>query len=1433
MYIRKIIYLITAIFILGLTSIVGLHHSASTNSHAINSDTEFKTYIVEMEDPSVIHSLKELESLLNLEVENISNLKVSLLNSHKKTLLSAKEKGIKYNKLQNYTLTFNGFAVETSESTIDQFASLPGVEAVYPDKQIQLELEESLTPIGAKDVWDMPNDDSNKTTGKGINVAVIDTGIDYTHPDLGGEFGPGSKVVSGYDFVNNNDDPMDNHGHGTHVAGIISANGELKGVAPEANLIAYKVFNDQGAGSTSDIIAAIEEAINPENPYRADVINMSLGGSGDGSDPLAIAAENAVKSGVSVVTSAGNQGPGYQTISSPGGAEGVITVGASISGVSIPKISLLSPIEEVVETYRLEFSANPPETKIESELIDVGEGLPEDYKEIDVEGKTLLIQSSTPDSYMEKATYAEEMGAEAVIFYLNFPWSPWTMQPEGFFNNSYKHELNNKNNKQHRFNTGIESFGRFNSLVAVEIDDSTANLLKEYMNEEEIIKIEIDSEDATDQIPAFSSRGHAPNYNLSPNIVAPGVEIVSTMPSSLYESGYARLSGTSMAAPHVAGSVALMLQLKPEWDNNDINNALVGTAATLEDYDSLTQGAGRLDVKAAADSNITASPSSISFGIANFDGDRIEENTEITLENHGENTIELDLSVENDESEGHVEIEPSKIQLQPGQQMDVELNLSHEHPEQYKDIMGWVNVTVQGDNPDLRIPYYLAARPLLLYTSPDPAVGATETFIYSPLESIEPPSVTVETPNGEIEENVAEFDHGNWWKVPMDVGEQGLYTVSASTVTDEANPIVLKGFTHFEGEITKTGNNGASNWQAIGPNAGGGAITLDPKDEDKMYVSRGSAGFFITENDMDTWKERRNLPIAGGTVGELVIDPNDTNKMYAAVNSGFEDPTYRGKLMMSKDAGMTWTTLPFPNTEIRDFMMDQSGNLMVAVTNNQILVSNNRGEVWESLDGPWNTYYDSMLIDGDLYIGTESGLYVVRNIIDGSTTVEITFESPSYYPWVQNIVGNEDIILATTYFDGLYASYDNGQNWFQLFNPSERVQFLRIEDNRIFAGTLRELWVTDNYGETWELWDTPVTGTPVTNINEPIKGHPVYGKPTFVTASNAGVFKTSDEGQSYNRVGVPGANVYDLALTGEGKSLSILAGTQYDTYRKELPNHESIDASLLEWGMSGKEGTVGSTVYFIETSPINSEIVYKVRMGMLDTFFLEKSENGGKTWNTEMSAVGAPQALFIHPANPEQMIIPYQTTLSQGVIKTNDGGETWEDISMDRTILTISGDPTNPERFWTGSGDGLYMTEDRGETFEKLQDVPISTLKVNPNNPDHIIFGGRDFYYSYDGGINIEKGEYNDLSIFIQDIVISPGSSNTLYAATSAFAENDLLKGGRGVLRSQDGGESWHSFSEGLNNKNTTSLVVTPESEHLYVGTIGGSVYRIKLNREN
>lgn len=246
-----------------------------------------------------------------------------------------------------YSKTFNGFAVTTSRALADDIRKLSYVASVTEDKKVEASYSENIQTIRAPQAWQ-----DFGVTGKNITIGILDTGIDYNHPDLGQGFGAGFKVAGGYDFVNEDEDPMDDHGHGTHVAGIAAANGvDFKGVAPDARLFAYKVLNNYGNGYDSWILAAIERCVdpdqNPETDDALDVVNMSLGRPPDGAEPLSEAVNNAVAQGVVFCIAAGNRGD-YLTVDTPGTAENAITVGATDNYKNTAFFSSKGPTEELL-----------------------------------------------------------------------------------------------------------------------------------------------------------------------------------------------------------------------------------------------------------------------------------------------------------------------------------------------------------------------------------------------------------------------------------------------------------------------------------------------------------------------------------------------------------------------------------------------------------------------------------------------------------------------------------------------------------------------------------------------------------------------------------------------------------------------------------------------------------------------------------------------------------------------------------------------------------------------------------------------------------------------------------------------------------------------------------------------------------------------------
>ncbi|HEX3577914.1 MAG TPA: S8 family serine peptidase [Thermoanaerobaculia bacterium] len=245
---------------------------------------------------------------------------------------------------REYSIVFNGVALDAPREVIDQLRMLPYVKRIVADMQMHaLADPANITLINAPKVWS-----SLGSRGSGVTVAIIDTGVNYMHDALGKGFGPGFKVKGGWDFANNDADPLDDNGHGTHVAGIVAGQSDIiTGVAPDVSLVAYKVLGANGSGSESNVIAAIERAADPNQDGNTadhvDVANLSLGGTGNPDDPGSIAIDNATAAGITFAIAAGNSGSSFHTIASPGTSRNAITVGASDLTDTITSFSSRGP----------------------------------------------------------------------------------------------------------------------------------------------------------------------------------------------------------------------------------------------------------------------------------------------------------------------------------------------------------------------------------------------------------------------------------------------------------------------------------------------------------------------------------------------------------------------------------------------------------------------------------------------------------------------------------------------------------------------------------------------------------------------------------------------------------------------------------------------------------------------------------------------------------------------------------------------------------------------------------------------------------------------------------------------------------------------------------------------------------------------------------
>ncbi|MDE1770514.1 MAG: S8 family serine peptidase [Thaumarchaeota archaeon] len=423
--------------------------------------------------------------------------------------------------------------------------------------------------------------------GQGVKIGIIDTGIDFNHPDLFG-YGISGRVIGGYDYVNSDERPLDTNGHGTEVAGIIGANGNFSGMAPKSQLFSYKVSSTGEMVSSEYIVQAIERAITD----KIDVINISLGVNRT-NDGLETAVDEAVKKGIVVVSAAGNNGPDNETIGSPGRDINVITVGASYNNIT-------SSLVSTFEIDGKQYSAIPMlgvsaiQKPIEGKIIYGGYGRLKDLENLDVKGSILLEQRGSDTKgervfFSQKEKNAADSGAIGLIVFNN---------QNGIF---FGQLIGQNSSKEY-----------YPRIPTISISEEDGLKLKSMLRNNTIAHLDIFYH--PDFVAPFSSRGPVSPFYVKPDLVAPGVFVNTTTLNGKYN----LTSGTSIAAPHVTGAVAILLQKYPNLDPSSVASLISTTTDPVTDaYGNVVPievaGSGRLNITKAESANLIIKPHSLVF----------------------------------------------------------------------------------------------------------------------------------------------------------------------------------------------------------------------------------------------------------------------------------------------------------------------------------------------------------------------------------------------------------------------------------------------------------------------------------------------------------------------------------------------------------------------------------------------------------------------------------------------------------------------------------------------------------------------------------------------------------------------------------------------------------------------------------------------------
>ncbi|WHY85459.1 S8 family serine peptidase [Neobacillus novalis] len=617
------------------------HQSMKTADSKLNSAkaslkaTDKVRVIVEVDGQTPVEYATKQGKLFKELAEDTKSSLASKVDSQQKSVKSKiTSKGIKIDYKQQYATAFNGFSGEVAYGDVAKLEAIAGVKKVYLANSynrpvLEPNMKTSHNFIQSRDTW---SDSGFK--GEGMVVSVIDTGVDPSHRDfkitdtkkddltkdgvtklvkdnsLKGKFYT-DKVPYGYNYYDQNNTILDlgpgASMHGMHVAGTVAANGDeakggIKGVAPEAQVLAMKVFSNDPLfpSTTSDIyLAAIDDSIK----LGADVLNMSLGSTAsfyeeNSAEDLAI--RRATANGIVCAVSAGNsqhlgygwddpfaKNPDIGVVGAPGLNPDTISVAAAGNeaylfqhAITLEGNTNFSAVGKGIDDWNQLVADNGGKF----ELVSLGAklGTPEDYAGLDVKGKVVVVPRGSL-TFVDKTTNAAAAGAAGIIVWNATNGVPYDNQggwdaPFMFISKAEGETLN--------------------AAIAAGQKNLKVSQIKKSESPE------------MGRMTDFTSWGTTPSLEMKPEITAPGGNIYSTVNNDKY----ALMSGTSMAAPHVAGGSALVQEyLQADKRFKDLSVAdrthlakvlLMNTAKVIDDlggqpFSPRRQGAGMMQTHSA------------------------------------------------------------------------------------------------------------------------------------------------------------------------------------------------------------------------------------------------------------------------------------------------------------------------------------------------------------------------------------------------------------------------------------------------------------------------------------------------------------------------------------------------------------------------------------------------------------------------------------------------------------------------------------------------------------------------------------------------------------------------------------------------------------------------------------------------------------------
>lgn len=666
---------------------------------------------------------------------------------------SAADAGVDLVADKHFVQLVNGLSVSVAADDLAALAALPGVTGVVepgvfdaPEPVTALSsdaLARGLADAAAEggretvtvtDLTGVPEAHDRGYTGAGVTIGIIDSGIAWDHPAFGGGTFPNKKVVGGYDFADDDPDPYDDlngsaAGHGTHVAGIALGSDEhMTGVAPDAKLRSYRVFGSTGVEEPT-LLAALDLAA----ADGVDVVNMSLGDPTQrSSSALALAVNQLSDSGVPVVVSNGNGFAGPFASSSPGVAAKAIAVG-NVYTASNPWLAFTLTGSDIPVPYTIANRNAVTPAEGTSPIATVTTGCAP-LAPGSLDGKVALFALQFGDFTcrgMDQARVVKAAGAVAALIYST------QISPNDFTSSIC-------------CGAPVDmpiAFIRGADVARISATTQPTLTWGAYSSQPRVAS-------QAGLMSYGSSWGPGNELEFKPDVSAPGEFVFSTVPGRM--GYYAQMAGTSMAAPHVAGIVALMLQADPGLRPDEIRTILANTATPLGftgdpgrgEQPTTQQGAGRVNAARALDvieaSAPVATPSRLAFG----DLEGRQAVRKITVENRGDTAVTYTVAhhaavsaqppytfswVASDAA-GEVRFDRTKLTVAAHSRATINVKLREPAGIAEGTLLGgWVELTPAGGaQATIRVPYQAVAGDLDAVSAINPTFTAINTKLDNP-----------------------------------------------------------------------------------------------------------------------------------------------------------------------------------------------------------------------------------------------------------------------------------------------------------------------------------------------------------------------------------------------------------------------------------------------------------------------------------------------------------------------------------------------------------------------------------------------------------------------------------------------------------------------------------------------------------------------------